>query len=177
MVRSDTSIRYIRVEHDGFPDHVGDLLVNCYDTAEKINKLLSLGNLSDIESTARQCVRYNEPNGNLNFAAGQFIEGFKELLHVEIVDYGYLFVGANWKCWEQSGEEIDLDEVLQPDPIGKAQDLLSYVVSQAEFMKKAASSPGYSYKNADYSLGVHLQNIQSACRDISSLLEESKTIC
>jgi hypothetical protein len=176
MVCSETSIRYIRVEHNGFPDHAGDNLVNCYDTAEKIDKLLSLGNLSNIEGTARQCIRYHEPEGNLNFAPDQWADAFKQLLHEEIVDYGYLFVDADWKCWDYSGDEIDLGQAIQPNPLDEAQGLLRYVVSQAESMKQAASSPGYSYKNADCHLGVHLQNIQSACGDISSLLEECKAM-
>jgi hypothetical protein len=172
---TENSIRYIQIGHDGYPEHTGDTLRNCYDTLEKIDKLLSLGNLSNIGSTVRKCVLYHEPENKLDFTSGQLTDAFKHLRDKERVDYGYLFMDNKWKCWGAKGEEIDMDEVLAPNPLGEAQGLIKYVLTQAEVMKQEASDVHYSYKNADYQLGVHLQNIQCACRDIDSLLEESKS--
>lgn len=48
ILRNDGSVKSIYIHNDGYPDGVGEVLVNCYTSLEKINKLLDLGDMSSI---------------------------------------------------------------------------------------------------------------------------------
>ena len=70
----DGTITSIYCHHDGYPDGVGEVLVNNYKTEDKIRKLLELGDISSIGT---------EPVSNVNawksLPAGWDFETWKEM--------------------------------------------------------------------------------------------------
>ncbi|GHU16875.1 hypothetical protein FACS1894163_07030 [Spirochaetia bacterium] len=157
-----STICYIQVGRDGYPDYTGDILVNSYDSEKKIKNLLSCGNLSYIANSATDCGLYHEPESILSFMSGQEECVFKKQIDEEVIDYGYLFIHNQWKCWDHDGTEIDLEKILVEKPLNKARGLVQYVMSQVEILQPNVSSKFMS----------HLQNITNACKDIDFLLKE-----
>ncbi|GHV81310.1 hypothetical protein AGMMS49944_31010 [Spirochaetia bacterium] len=158
-------IHYIQVGRDGYPDYTGDILFNSYVSENKINNLLACGNLSYIANSVTDCGLYHEPESTLNFTLNTEEDTFKKQINDEIVDYGYLFIHNQWKCWSSDGTEIDLEEILADKPLNKAKGLVKYVITQAESLQPKISN----------TCKVNLQNIISASKDIEFLLYQYRS--
>ena len=54
----DGTVRAIRLNWDGYVAHTGAILGGWYKTAEEVNALIALGDLSKINETVESCVGY-----------------------------------------------------------------------------------------------------------------------
>ena len=59
----DGTVRAIRLNWDGYVAHAGAILGGWYKTAEAVNDLIALGDLSEINESVETCVAYHRDNG------------------------------------------------------------------------------------------------------------------
>ena len=59
----DGTVRAIRLNWDGYVAHAGASLGGWYKTAEEVNNLIALGDLSEINETVESCVAYHRDRG------------------------------------------------------------------------------------------------------------------
>ena len=59
----DGSVKAIRLNWDGYVAHAGAILGGWYKTAEAVNDLIALGDLSEINETVESCVAYHRDRG------------------------------------------------------------------------------------------------------------------
>jgi len=130
------SITSIYCHHDGYPDGVGEVLLNNYKTEEKIRQLLSLGDLSSIGTEpidnprawerpkltgnigdwAKQwaeinpdnmCNSYRSRGEDVPARTNRNINGFLKLSKDCWAEYVYLFEkDGTWKVLEYGGEDF-----------------------------------------------------------------------
>lgn len=110
------SIKYIYCHFDGYPEHNGEILKEHYKTEAKIDALLELGDLSVLgeeigekqdfnnRQSNNMCLAYGRDRGETDIEA-RITEDESEFMDQE---YSYLWNGAEWKCFNGSGEEIVL---------------------------------------------------------------------
>ena len=55
----DGTVRAVRLNWDGYVAHAGAILGGWYKTAEAVNALIALGDLSKINETVERCVAYH----------------------------------------------------------------------------------------------------------------------
>jgi hypothetical protein len=104
--------KIIYCHFDGYPSHVGKLLVDHYNTPALITALMELGDLSSLGTTLDSCTAYhrdrNEPWG--------MVEP-RDINTSEIVsvgdDYGvdYIYIYRNeceWECLESDGTPVNI---------------------------------------------------------------------
>ena len=121
LKNQDGTVDYIYCHWDGYPTNNGFILIEHYDTTDKVKQLLELGNLSvlgseigekqdfDNRSTQRDgwCLAYGRDRGESNTSKGN--TSFKDLLRDDNVDYLYVFDGERWECYDtHTKEPIDL---------------------------------------------------------------------
>jgi hypothetical protein len=116
VVNEDGSVTSVYCHWDGDPDCLGVSLESCYKNVQDIQKLMSRGDLSAIESNVNW---ENEPHsGPLYYAdkgedcpaIDSTYEKFLELCDDQGCDYFYLFKGGQWVAHYSDGEEIPRDE-------------------------------------------------------------------
>jgi len=77
-------VKIIYCHWDGYPEHVGELLVHDYNTPALITELMELGDLSSLDATPATCKAYHrdrkEPWG--------MVEP-RDINYSELVDVGY----------------------------------------------------------------------------------------
>jgi hypothetical protein len=76
---NDGTITSIYCHHDGYPSGVGDVLINCYTTEEKIRKLLELGDMSSIGTEPVDNPRAWESPSMAEIARGDYFAKWKEI--------------------------------------------------------------------------------------------------
>jgi len=114
VVNEDKSITSIYCHWDGYPEYVGKILLNHYTNLSVINKLISLGNLSqlceNIDPTptidyhtfdnpqSNVCVAYGRDRGEKDQEAIVFedLGEFEDSVKNSWVDYQYLFDNGKW---------------------------------------------------------------------------------
>lgn len=109
-------IRSIYCHHDGYPEWVGRVLTNYYDTTESIEKLLELGDLSSLGDTLTDCFAYCRDGGEeLNPA-----RTFKTIQELEDSfdwnEYNYIFNNGNWyvfKAYESHDYEFTSEKLVK----------------------------------------------------------------
>lgn len=110
----DGTIRSIYCHFDGYPDGVGQTLLDSYKDAEKINKLLDLGDISCLGSEPVSDSKYWDPftaitNSDYTLAykdrgedcpaeISKDVDSYKDAAHY--VDYIYLWDGSDWRVSE-----------------------------------------------------------------------------
>ena len=121
MKMADGSVRAVRLNWDGYVGHAGAILGGWYKTADQVEALLALGELSEINETPETCVAYHR----------DMQEKFRPPVRFETVDeyryrgkgqlaaqYLYLYDDGKWRVYGLSGEPdwIDLEvEVGKPE--------------------------------------------------------------
>lgn len=112
--------------NDGYPEHHAPILLKYYDTAAKVKKLLTYGNMSILAQNIGEkhdfqyggsthpewCLFYGRDRGEENQDAKVFpsLEAFENCFNAS--DYFYFFYSGRW-LYKRSGGEIYtfLDEV------------------------------------------------------------------
>ena len=113
--KSDNTVTYIYCHWDGYPEYNGAILAKSYNSPNKINELLKLGDLSvlgefigekqDFENRTRNtCLAYGRDRGDDKVGAKTAI--FEDLIKDQNVDYVYVFDGReSWECYDTSKKE------------------------------------------------------------------------
>lgn len=139
----DGTITSIYCHHDGYPEVVGEILVNHYKTEEKIRKLLELGDMSSLGTepvenlrgwempkagTAdwmkaymelhpeNQCVIYKTRGENCPAKTHKDIEEYQRHSRDCWGEYAYLFKNNEWFVLEYDDAELkSVERVLEKD--------------------------------------------------------------
>lgn len=115
-------IKAIYVHFDGYPSGVGYTLKKFYNTAEKVEELLNLGDLSSLgESIGEKqnpasrvsgsCLAYGRDYGERNTSASYFPSINKWIRYFEDAQYAYLFNGGVWEIVSAHTETPQFIEV------------------------------------------------------------------
>lgn len=116
----DNNVKYIYCHWDGYPithgNGVGYMLINYYNTAEKAAQLISLGNLSSLDSTIESSKFYirdfnEQPQDNVpvDTFKDSYLDG---ALKYPGAEYRYLFTCGNWQCVKSLDTRDKLEKFL-----------------------------------------------------------------
>ena len=116
--RQNESIDYIYCHFDGYPGGVGKILKKHYTDRRKINKLISMGDLSSLgkiigrkvdfdsfDTESDQCLFYHRDRGEPLEKHNSFTEGFF-FQELEGVPYIYLFMDNVWNYAQHSSKRF-----------------------------------------------------------------------
>ena len=110
-----SEVRSIYSHSDGYPSYVGKLLLENYDTPEKVNQLLDLGDISLLGSEIGEKHKFEDrshPTWCLAYGRdrGEDADQIKARKHVSVAefllacqeDYTYLFDNGQWfyRSWD-----------------------------------------------------------------------------
>ena len=110
----DGTVRAIRLNWDGYVAHAGAILGGWYKTAEAVNDLIALGDLSEIKETVEGCVAYHRDRGELyrhprTFASVEDYQycGMRQMN----ANYLYIFDDGVWHVYglDRTSEWIGLE--------------------------------------------------------------------
>lgn len=105
IVENDNSVRGIYCHFDGYPSHHGPILKQSYTSKDKLNALLSLGDISILDDRLNQVEAYHRDRGeplnpNLEFAS---MEACASQVFDRLgVDYAYVFKDNEWYFAKQN---------------------------------------------------------------------------
>lgn len=103
--RADGSRQRIYAHWDGYLSHNGHILYHKYDTAEKVEALIALGNISSLGDTPDECMAYHR-------------DGYEELKFWdkdEEYNYSFKEETGTWKV-----RFMDSNHVMVEMPLGEA---------------------------------------------------------
>jgi hypothetical protein len=108
----------IYCHYDGYPQHVGRILFENYDSVDKVQELLKLGNLSSLgkeigekqdfnNPTDRDwCLAYGRDRGERNQEAKSFHSLFYAANHFDHCDYFYVFEDNRWQFMRNGNKNL-----------------------------------------------------------------------
>jgi len=106
------SIRGIYCHWDGFTESVGATLRKHYDTFEKVEALLALGNISSLGKELGEKHKFDEYIKDVCTAYGrdrgkddQEAQIYKDLKDFCEKEYNYVFDGV-WNCYNSNGKKL-----------------------------------------------------------------------
>ena len=102
MKLADGSVKAVRLHWDGYPGHAGAILGGWYKTAEQVEVLLALGELSEINETPETCVAYHRDRQEPFKAPATFpsVDEYRYRGEGRLVaDYLYLFEDGKWRVY------------------------------------------------------------------------------
>jgi hypothetical protein len=140
---NEDRIRCIAIQHDGYPGGVGNVLNRSYSTAERIDLLLLLGNLSSLNHSLGDSIAYSEQADTIEGPEDAVFEMFIQYAVTKVADFAYLFQNDRWQCWSISRtnvEQVVLDEAsteveaedLSRVTLKNVQSGLHYIAGQVE---------------------------------------------
>lgn len=88
----------IYCHHDGYPEGVGSMLEEHYNSSEKVDALLDLGDLSSVHTSLEECFAYARDGGEVKkepskVQLDQYCKWANENFDAE---YAYLWDGQSW---------------------------------------------------------------------------------
>ena len=110
LMLEDGKIKHSYCHFDGYPDGVGSILVQHYNTGEKVEELLSYGDMSYLTSELHPegehsfekpeqgvTVFYNRDRGETDVdAKTTTMDEYLSVQYSSCIDYLYVFIGSNW---------------------------------------------------------------------------------
>ena len=102
MKLADGSVKAVRLHWDGYPGHAGAILGGWYKTAEQVEALLALGELSEINETPETCVAYHRDRQEPFKAPATFpsVDEYRYRGEGRLVaDYLDLFDSGKWSVY------------------------------------------------------------------------------
>jgi len=99
MRQPDGSVRAVYVHHDAYVAGVGAILGGWYDSPEKVEALLDLGDLSSLGTTLAGTVAYHRDRGEVMRIARRYrdIDVYRRNGTSDFeADYLYLYDGGRW---------------------------------------------------------------------------------
>lgn len=129
-INNDGTVKVIYCHWDGYPEVQLPMLIRYYNTPEKVNELLELGDISYLGKWVKpdEGVKhtFNEPADGVTVAYHRdrgeeynppFVTAFDRLFREYDgcwIEYFYLFDGEMWHCYEPDGEELsDLCDMIR----------------------------------------------------------------
>ena len=115
---SEDVIRTIYCHYDGYLDHVGAMLHTYYNTEEKVNALIDLGNLSSLDKNMTPeadaphsfehkqtgvVVAYHRDRGE-----ALCIDRSVSIYEIGSQDYNYIFKDGAWYYWTNDTRKLQL---------------------------------------------------------------------
>jgi hypothetical protein len=91
-------VKVIYCHFDGYPEHHLPILTEHYNTVEKINELLDLGDLSVLNITPDTCIAYGRDRYEKGTEARKLNKAIEYTQNFE--DYNYLFKNGVWTYTE-----------------------------------------------------------------------------
>ena len=97
--RDDGRVLAIRLNWDGYPGHAGAILGGWYKTAEQVDELLALGEISELNETPATCDAYHRDHGEdwvppMEFpSVDEYYRNGKARMSA---DFLYVFDGSKW---------------------------------------------------------------------------------
>ena len=107
----DGKVRSIYCHWDGYPSHNGAILMNHYNTQDKIEALLALGDISTLKESVDQTVAYGRDEGETGCEARVY-DRAGEAIENEHERYDY-FWDDIYQRWEVRGAVKLTKEVCQ----------------------------------------------------------------
>lgn len=108
LQRKDGKCKGIYVHFDGYPSCTGKILVNCFNTYDKVAELISYGDASSLESTINECEFYcRDRNEEWEDVKPLTVDSFTEFNRSNSQAYDYYFEDGDWFLY-QNGEFIKL---------------------------------------------------------------------
>jgi hypothetical protein len=87
---------------EGYPDGVGKTLEEFWDTPEKIQELIKLGDLSSLGETLEECSAYHrdrkDPWDTVCPVSGALLDGLID----ECTEYQYLYQDGSWEILQRN---------------------------------------------------------------------------
>lgn len=119
VVHADGTVSQVYCHWDGYPSHNGAILLEHFTTLEKIEKLISLGDLSSLAADlgAKQdfddpvphtCVFYGRDRGETDVDAARFLDLAEYKRGSQSQEYDYLFYN---NCWYVSDHRNPFEEL------------------------------------------------------------------
>lgn len=95
--KENESFKGIYCHCDGYPSHMQPVLIENYDTYEKVDTLIEMGDASYIDKTLEESVFYHRDRKEaLHFTNGVSLEALINTAKNAACEYLYLFVGNKW---------------------------------------------------------------------------------
>ena len=102
MKQPDGSVQAVRLNWDGYVGYAGAILGGWYKTAEQVEALLALGELSEIKETPETCTAYHRDMGE-EYRAPFSFETVDEYQYRGkgrlAAEYLYLFDDGKWSVY------------------------------------------------------------------------------
>ena len=124
IVNDGGSVTGIYVHWDGYPEYVGKILLNHYNTSGIVCELMDLGDLSSLNANLYcednnhsfnnpapgVCVAYGRDRGEKNADSKSFtnISEFEKYVNRTEADYQYLFNNGKWQFRKHDGKWREL---------------------------------------------------------------------
>ena len=122
ILNENGSVTGIYCHFDGYPEYVGNILLNHYTNTDIVNKLMNLGDLSSIgenlstdiphsfnDPVEGVCVAYGRDRGETDVEARVFNNTDEYQNHGDKsgVDYQYLFEDGKWifRCYNNESND------------------------------------------------------------------------
>jgi hypothetical protein len=96
-IETSKGIRSVYCHYDGYLSHNGKLLKENYNTEEKVNALIDLGDLSQLGESLESTVAYHRDRKE-----SLYINECSSLESLDGQDYNYLFRNGEWVYWRDS---------------------------------------------------------------------------
>lgn len=122
-LNKDGSIRYVYCHWDGYPSWNGKVLLDKYSTQEKVDELLDMGDISQLEESIANSVFYHR-NRWMSWENVQptIVETMDEFLDLCDEEYVYFFKDGTWYVADHMNKEfhvLDLSNVEDKDDVSK----------------------------------------------------------
>lgn len=108
MQNANGTISAIYVHWDGYPDGVGQTLLDSYNTAERIAELVSLGNVSSLGNTIASTRFYARDMGRTEQSAKIYTCNPANVNWGQ-GDYNYIWLDNSWKIWDNFTDDAQGD--------------------------------------------------------------------
>ena len=122
-VESDGTVKSVYVHWDGYPSNNGRILLDHYDTLEKVIELVSLGSLSSLGEKVSPadgtehtfdnpqldvCIAYHRDRGeDWNITMPRIDKSVDDFMERGVEEYGYLFKDGRWYAVNGHREKKD----------------------------------------------------------------------
>lgn len=102
ILREDNSVDAIYCHHDGYPEHVGVVLMESYNKKERVEELISHGDTSMLYATIEECNFYHNDKDStseeLHISHFQNESKFWTICTEDVfIEYAYLYTGGSWE--------------------------------------------------------------------------------